>query len=93
MVCSRARAAAIASAVRRKEIRWMQLPLRFDHAAERLRAAPFDLLYYLEVGTDRTNHFLPFPRLAPVQCTGWGWPDTSGAAPIRSSRRGAAPIP
>jgi predicted O-linked N-acetylglucosamine transferase (SPINDLY family) len=31
------------------------------------------------VGTDSTNHFLPFLRLAPVQCTGWGWPDTSGA--------------
>jgi uncharacterized protein (TIGR03032 family) len=79
VVCSRARAGAIASALRRSEIRWVQLPLRFDHAAEKLRAARFDVLYYWEVGTDSTNHFLPFLRLAPVQCTGWGWPDTSGA--------------
>jgi len=79
VVCSRARAGAIAGAVRRKDVRWLQLPLRFDHAAERLRAAAFDVLYYWEVGTDSTNHFLPFLRLAPVQCTGWGWPDTSGA--------------
>jgi uncharacterized protein (TIGR03032 family) len=79
VVCSRARAGAIASAVRRSDIRWLQLPLRFDHAAERLRAARFDVLYYWEVGTDSSNHFLPFLRLAPVQCTGWGWPDTSGA--------------
>jgi predicted O-linked N-acetylglucosamine transferase (SPINDLY family) len=79
VVCSRARASAIASAVRRPGIRWIQLPLRFDHVAERLRAAAFDVLYYWEVGTDSSNHFLPFLRLAPVQCTGWGWPDTSGA--------------
>ncbi len=79
VVCSRARAGAIAGAFRRTDIRWMQLPIRFDHAAERLRAANFDVLYYWEVGTDSTNHFLPFLRLAPVQCTGWGWPDTSGA--------------
>jgi predicted O-linked N-acetylglucosamine transferase (SPINDLY family) len=79
VVCSRARAGAIAAAVRRPGIRWVQLPLRFDHVADRLRAAAFDVLYYWEVGTDSTNHFLPFLRLAPVQCTGWGWPDTSGA--------------
>jgi uncharacterized protein (TIGR03032 family) len=79
VACSRARAGAIASALRRKDVRWLQLPLRFDHAAEKLRAARFDVLYFWEVGTDSTNHFLPFLRLAPVQCTGWGWPDTSGA--------------
>ena len=79
VVCSRARAGAIAAAVRRPGIRWIQLPLRFDHVAERLRAAAFDVLYYWEVGTDSSNHFLPFLRLAPVQCTGWGWPDTSCA--------------
>ena len=79
VVCSRARAGAIAAAVRRPGIRWIRLPLRFDHVAERLRAAAFDVLYYWEVGTDSSNHFLPFLRLAPVQCTGWGWPDTSCA--------------
>jgi uncharacterized protein (TIGR03032 family) len=79
VVCSRVRAGVIASGLRRSGIRWLQLPLRFDHAAERIRAARFDVLYYWEVGTDSTNHFLPFLRLAPVQCTGWGWPETSGA--------------
>jgi protein O-GlcNAc transferase len=79
VACSRARAGAIAEAVRRPGIKWIHLPLRFDHAVERLRRAALDVIYYWEVGTDSTNHFLPFLRLAPVQCTGWGWPDTSGA--------------
>ena len=60
-------------------VRMSDLPLRFDHAARCLRSAALDVIYYWEVGTDTTNHFLPFLRLAPVQCTGWGWPDTSGA--------------
>ncbi|MGH7288248.1 MAG: TIGR03032 family protein, partial [Myxococcota bacterium] len=54
VVCSRARAGAIANAVRRTDIRWVQQPLRFDHAALKLRAARFDVLYYWEVGTDST---------------------------------------
>ncbi len=29
------------------------------------------MLYFWEVGTDAMNYFLPFGRLAPVQCTGW----------------------
>lgn len=37
-----------------------------------------DILYYWEAGTDSQNYFLPFFRLAPVQCTSLGWPDTTG---------------
>jgi predicted O-linked N-acetylglucosamine transferase (SPINDLY family) len=65
--------------LRAPNVRLLDLPLRFDHAAARLRAAALDVIYFWEVGTDATNYFLPFCRLAPVQCTGWGWPDTSGA--------------
>ena len=54
------------------------LPNRFAAAVEMLRAAEFDLLYFWEVGTDATNYFLPLARAAPVQCTSWGWPVTSG---------------
>lgn len=32
--------------------------------------------------TDSSNYFLRFHRLAPVQCTGWGWPLSSGAPEI-----------
>jgi predicted O-linked N-acetylglucosamine transferase (SPINDLY family) len=51
---------------------------RFDRAVETIRSAAFDLLYYWEIGTDPTNYFLPFLRLAPVQCTSWGIQVTSG---------------
>ncbi len=47
-----------------------------------VRAARCDLLYYWEIGTDCTNYFLPFFRLAPIQCTSWGWPVTSGIAEV-----------
>jgi predicted O-linked N-acetylglucosamine transferase (SPINDLY family) len=40
-------------------------------------------LYYWEVGTDATNYFLPFLRLAPVQCTSWGVQVTSGVPQIQ----------
>ena len=50
----------------------------FDHIVETIRGAEFDVLYHWEVGSDVTNYFLPFFKLAPVQCTGAGLPATSG---------------
>ena len=47
---------------------------------------PGQLIYFWEVGTDTTNYFLPFCRLAPVQCTGWGWPETSAAPAVFENR-------
>ncbi len=46
--------------------------------AEALRKMEFSVLYYWEVGTDAINYFLPHFRIAPIQCTSWGWPVTSG---------------
>ena len=40
------------------------------------------MLYYFEMGSDVTNYFLPFFRLAPIQCTGAGLPDTSGISQV-----------
>jgi protein O-GlcNAc transferase len=70
--------ALIRRSLRNRDVNLLELPLRFDQAVERLRTARLDLAYFWEVGTDATNYFLPFCRVAPVQCTGWGWPDTSG---------------
>lgn len=55
------------------------LPPHLFGAADRIRRAGCDLLYYWESGSDSLNYFLPFLRLAPVQCHGFGWPITSGA--------------
>ena len=45
---------------------------------ERIREGRFAVLYHWEIGSDVTNYFLPLCRLAPVQCTGAGLPDSSG---------------
>ena len=60
------------------DVEYLPLPAHFDRAIECLREARFDLLYYWEVATDAINYFLPFCRLAPVQCTSWGWQVTTG---------------
>jgi protein O-GlcNAc transferase len=59
-------------------IKYLYLPGKFDQMVTAISKANFDLLYYWEIGTDATNYFLPFCRLAPVQCTSWGWQITSG---------------
>jgi predicted O-linked N-acetylglucosamine transferase (SPINDLY family) len=65
-------------------VNYLTLPSRIDRAATLIDRAAFDLLYYWEVGSDALNYFLSFCRLAPVQCTGWGWPVTSGIPTIDS---------
>ncbi len=79
VACSQqGREALLRASIRNPAVRYLPLPDRFDHSVERLRQARFTVLYHWEVGTDSINYFLPFFRLAPVQCTGWGWPVTSG---------------
>ena len=60
----------------------LAIPERFDRAVELIQDKHFDLLYFWEIGTDPTNYFLPFFRLAPVQCTSWGVPGTSGISDV-----------
>jgi predicted O-linked N-acetylglucosamine transferase (SPINDLY family) len=70
------------SGIRSEAVRLLGLPATFDQIANAIRQLQFDLLYYWEVGTDNTNYFLPFLRLAPVQCTSWGIQVTSGIAQV-----------
>ncbi len=78
VVCSEAGAKIIRERIDCPSIQIMTLPTRLDRAADVIREAQFDLLYYWEVGTDAANYFLPFFRLAPVQCTSGGVQATSG---------------
>ena len=59
-------------------VSFLPLPQALPAAVAAIRAACFDLVYFWEIGTSGLNYFLPFFRLAPVQCTSWGWPITSG---------------
>jgi len=78
VVCSQTAADRIRDALARDSVGVLPLPERFDRMVEVIRSARFDLLYYWEIGSDSTNYFLPFFRLAPVQCTSAGVPVTSG---------------
>jgi len=78
VVCSQEGAAVMENALKSDWIRFLALPARFDLAVAAIREAAFDLLYYWEVASGPMNYYLPFFRLAPVQCTSAGIPETSG---------------
>ena len=78
VLCARSGQERLRGGIQSRAIRALALPGRLDLAAESVRAAACDILYYWEVGTDPLNYFLPLLRPALVQCTGWGVPETSG---------------
>lgn len=79
IVCNRAAVAQfLRDTLANPAINFLVIPPQLDQAADAIHRANFDLLYYWEIGTDATNYFLPSFRLAPVQCTSWGWQVTSG---------------
>jgi tetratricopeptide (TPR) repeat protein len=82
IVCSAGGEGRIRAELSRETIETLVIPSRFDQIVERIRAAQFAVLYHWEIGSDITNYFLPFFRVAPVQCTGAGLPDTSGIPQI-----------
>ncbi len=69
--CSRPILETLRTRIRREGLRFVPLGDSLGAAMRQVREAACDLIYYWEVGTDPMNYFLPFARLAPVQCTGW----------------------
>ena len=67
-----------ASALERNADEWVVMPIDLYLARERLARAQLDILLYPDIGMDPISYFLAFARLAPVQCTTWGHPVTSG---------------
>jgi tetratricopeptide (TPR) repeat protein len=78
VICSAGGRQRLLSQVAADAFETFVIPSRFDQIVERVREGRFAVLYHWEIGSDVTNYFLPFCRLAPVQCTGAGLPDTSG---------------
>ncbi len=78
VVCSELGVSRLRGAFDARGISLVAYPERFDLAARAIASAKFDLLCYWEIGTDPMNYFLPFLRLAAVQCTSWGIQVTSG---------------
>jgi protein O-GlcNAc transferase len=62
--------------------RFVQGLVRPRQWAEAILAGPLDILIYPEIGMDPTAAKLANLRLAPVQATTWGHPETSGLPTI-----------
>ncbi|MBI2480955.1 MAG: tetratricopeptide repeat protein, partial [Planctomycetia bacterium] len=81
ILCSHGATGMIRDRIHR-DVEIVGFPERFDHVVSVIQNAAVDVLYYWEIGTDTTNYFLPFLRLAPVQCTSWGIQITSGISEV-----------
>lgn len=79
IVCSEPNGEKILSnALKTKEVEYLGISHDLKHAADTIYKHNIDILHYWEVGTDFINYFLPYLKPANIQCTSWGWPDTSG---------------
>ncbi|MFN8545469.1 MAG: hypothetical protein U0807_14840 [Candidatus Binatia bacterium] len=56
----------------------VRLPRDLAAARARIAALELDVLHFADIGMDPFTWFLAFARLAPVQCTTWGHPVTTG---------------
>ncbi|MBF0379963.1 MAG: tetratricopeptide repeat protein [Magnetococcales bacterium] len=56
------------------------VPIKFDiqNARQTIAAEKLSLLYYPDIGMNSFTYFMAFNRLAPVQCTTFGHPVTTG---------------
>ena len=64
--------------IKEKADKTVVLPGSLSAARERIAAEELDILFYQDIGMDAFTYFLAFSRLAPVQCSSFGHPVTSG---------------
>ncbi len=72
----------IAQRIARAADRWFDVPATLADAREAIAQLQLDLLFYPDLGMDCFTWYLAHSRLAPVQCTSFGHPDTTGIEPI-----------
>ena len=56
----------------------IRLPFDLEKARRALADGTFDVIVYPEIGMDIFTYSLALARLAPIQCTTWGHPVTTG---------------
>ncbi len=78
VICTTGRENHIAEQLDAPHVRLLPIPEQITDIVGVLTDARFDILYYWEIATDPLNYFLPFYRIAPIQCTSWGIQVTSG---------------
>jgi predicted O-linked N-acetylglucosamine transferase (SPINDLY family) len=54
------------------------LPPKLKQQQQVVASEQLDVLFYPDIGMSSVTYFLAYARLAPVQATSWGHPDTSG---------------
>ena len=63
--------------------RWLPFrPATYLEALAAIRADGLDVLFLPDIGMTASSRILALTRLAPVQCTSWGHPITSGSAMV-----------
>jgi predicted O-linked N-acetylglucosamine transferase (SPINDLY family) len=60
----------------------VKMPETISGALALVARSGLDVLFYPDLGIDPFSYTLAFSRLAPVQCTSWGHPVTSGIPEI-----------
>lgn len=78
IICSAVSLNRLKDVINQPAVRFLTIPDELAPAIQKIQAQNFDLIYYWEVGSDALNYFLPFFRLAAVQCTSWGLSVTTG---------------
>lgn len=73
---------AVRAAIDAAADRAIVLPAQLDEARRAVSDAALDVLFYPDVGMHNLCYFLAYARLAPVQVTSWGHPDTTGLPEI-----------
>lgn len=58
------------------------LAVHLETARRQIAELQLDVLFYTDIGMEPLTYFLAFARLAPVQCTTWGVPATTGIPAI-----------
>ncbi len=51
-------------------------------ARQTIADTELNVLYYPEIGMDKMAYFLAHAQLAPIQCTTWGHPETTGISTV-----------
>jgi hypothetical protein len=78
VICPRAGMPQVQTALNGSRIQLLPVCGPLEQIVNTVREAYFDVLCHWETGSDSTNYFLPYFRLAPVQCNLTGIQSTSG---------------
>jgi protein O-GlcNAc transferase len=69
---------AVAGFFKHHADRFVEIPRHLPAARRLIAEAELDVLLYTDIGMDPVTSTLAYSRLAPIQCTTWGHPVTTG---------------